>query len=296
MKSYTLHWISLAVGLLFLVPSIALAVFFSYQHFYTAFAFGSWLVLDFIDWRLNGTSVLGYFFRHNHRDAFAAFLLLATIFCFLVDYVYGVKLSEMWEWQGYRTIHFVRMYLFMNASYVLGMYELFRVIRSLLSRKISTAHMFKLRLGNDTRRFLLSALIALGIIFLLAPLYALALKTDRFMEFVMILPFVGMLLLSDGITGALNGKPVLSELVRGNRLQFSSLLATALTAALVTEALNLYGQEWRYVKMPFPELQVAGIPVAVFVGWVPLVLGSIATVNLVKQADAIWDRRKKRQA
>lgn len=285
--------ISFTVGAAFLASSVILAVVFSYPHFYTSFAFGSWLVLDFIDWRRNGSSILGYFYSHRHRDAFFAFFLSASFFCLVIDYAYGVLISGMWQWVAYKPVHYVRMYVFMNASYVLGMYELYRVVRSFVQKRVSARHLFEsadwLVLHRNTYR----ALVAFGALFVIVPLYALFLGTDAYVEFAMLLPFVGMFLIADGLNGILGGRPLLADLIKLNSIEVTTAAITVLSASVVTEMINLFGREWRYVRMPFPELQFFTVPAAVFVGWIPLVLGSIALVRLVRRADLVWDRVRK---
>lgn len=293
MKIKIIHWASLIIGAIFLGLSVISALVFSYPEFYTAFVFGSWLILDWLDWRLNNRSILAYFLNHRHRDAFVVFFASITLFCLLVDYVYGVRLARMWEWVGYRPIQWIRMYIFMNASYIFGIYELFCVIRSRLVRYIPSKQILKIRLSFKSRYFLFQSLIVIGAVFLIIPLYVFIFNTDKFIEYAMFFPFLGMLFIADGLTGRLGGKPVLTGLAHLDPLQLITALATSITAALVTELMNLFGQEWRYLRMPFPELQIFGIPFAVFVGWIPLVLGVIALVNLIQQADKVWDHWRK---
>jgi len=173
------------------------------------------------------------------------------------------------------------------------MYELFRVIRSRLARSIPTRHLLHLRVTPQFIFHTYEIMTVLGVLLLFVPLYAWALHTHRLIEYAMLFPFLGMLFLADGLNGLLSGRPVLAELVRFNRLQVISLVVTVAAAAGVTEVLNLFGGEWRYLRMPFPHIQIFGIPAAVFLGWIPLVLGAIATVNLIRQADTVWDRRHK---
>ena len=287
------HYISLIIGFVFLIPSLILAIFFKYPHFYTAFAFGGWLVLDFIDWKLNKKSILGFFYNHQHRRAFIIFFIFTTIFCFVIDYIYGVRLSGMWQWTDYKTIHFIRMYLFKNASYVLGMYELYRVIRTIFKK-----YVFK----NDTTNQKVSSLVistkiyklivVIGFFFILLPLYVLILHSSKFLEYIMLFPFIGMFFIADGFTGILGGRPSILKIFQYNRLYIISLFFTAISGAFVTEIINLFGGEWKYIRIPFPKLTLLKIPVTVFIGWIPLVLGSIALIHLIKQLDFIFNHKK----
>ncbi|MDQ5949069.1 MAG: hypothetical protein QG589_195 [Patescibacteria group bacterium] len=287
MNHRLLHYVSLCIGLLFLIPSLISAFIFHYPHFYTAFAFGTWLLLDFIDWKINNTSILGYFFTHTHRDAFALFFILASTFCFIVDYLYGVRLSGMWRWTDYKTIHFIRMYVFMNTSYILGMYELFRIIQS-VCKKIFAGYNPK---PVQFSKHFYTTLVFIGVLFLLLPLYTVVYNTRIFIEYVMLAPFIGMVFVADGTTGIWGGKPFIEYIFGGNILYIVSIIMTALIGATITEYINIFGGEWSYVRMPFPNITLYNIPVAVFVGWIPLVFGSIALVHLIKRSDYVWDKK-----
>ena len=283
--SKKLHYGTLVLGILLFMRSIILAIFFSSPYFYTWFAVGDWLILDFIDYHKNKTSILGYFYNHKHRATLLLFFLVATFMAFLIDYVYGVRLSGMWQWQAYSNIHFVRMYTIMNTAYIFGMYELFRVIRTYLKPFISNQHEISFRLKIKTQTFLNTVGIILGIFFLLIPFLSWHFQWVNEMKYIMLLPFMGMWFLSDSITSLLKGKSILGEIIRGNMLQIISLLLTSLLATFFTELINLSAHEWIYQNMPFENLQILKIPMAVFIGWIPLVIGVISMLNMIKHVN-----------
>jgi hypothetical protein len=283
--SKKLHYGTFLLGIILFLFSVISVIFFSYPHFYTWFAVGSWLILDWIDYYKNGKSILGYFYNHKHRIVFFFFFFIATITAFIIDYIYGVRLSNMWEWPAYSNIHFVRMYTIMNVAYILGMYELFRVIHTYLKPYISEHHIisFAIKIKNQISLNIIG--IITGIIFLSIPLLSWYTGWASQIKYFMLLPFIGMWLISDNITSLLKGKSIISEIMRGNILQIASLGLTILIAALATETINLYAQEWIYRYMPFEDLQFLGIPTAIFIGWIPLVIGVISLLNMVKHID-----------
>lgn len=283
--SKRLHYITFVMGIVLFLRSIILAIFFSSPYFYTYFAVGGWLILDFIDYHKNKTSILGYFYNHKHRTILFLFFLVATFMAFLIDYVYGVRLSGMWQWQAYSNIHFVRMYTIMNTAYIFGMYELFRVIRTYLKPFISNNHKISFRIKIKTQTFLNIVGIILGIFFLLIPFLSWHFQWVNEMKYIMLLPFMGMWFLSDSITSLLKGKSILGEIIRGNMLQIISLLLTSLLATFFTELINLSAHEWIYQNMPFENLQILKIPMAVFIGWIPLVIGVISMLNMIKHVN-----------
>jgi len=171
------------------------------------------------------------------------------------------------------------------------MYELFRVVRSYLKKYIPDKNQAHFRLGRELKHALLLGSFIVGFIFIIIPFYAFILRTNLLIEYAMLLPFLGMLLISDGITVFLKGQSIISKIFRFNVLHISSLFLTVVIGSGVTEALNLFGGEWEYLRMPFSQVQVLGIPVAVFFGWIPLVLGVISIVNLIKHLDYIKDNK-----
>jgi uncharacterized membrane protein len=108
----------------------------------------------------------------------------------------------------------------------------------------------------------------------------------------MIFPFIGMMCITDGLTGILGGTPLFIKVINLNYLHIISIVLTVLFGAGVTETINVFGGEWKYLKMPFPTLTIYSIPLAVFVGWFPLVIGSITLVYFIKRLGYVWDKRK----
>lgn len=119
-----IHKILFTIGLALMTLSITAAIFFSYPYFYTPFVVGLWLVMDWLDYRMTKKSILGYFLQKKRRKYFLYLFILTGIFCFIVDYIYGVKISKMWRWTQYSTIHYIQMYLFMNIAFILSSYEI----------------------------------------------------------------------------------------------------------------------------------------------------------------------------
>lgn len=288
--SKKLHNGTLVLGFIIFLFSIISAIFFSYPHFYTWFAFGGWLILDWIDYKKNKKSILGYFYNHKHRIIFLFFFFSATIIAFIIDYIYGVRISHMWEWPAYSNIHFLRMYTIMNISYILSMYELYRVIHTYLKPFVSEKHNISFYIQKNWKKLIDITGIIISIIFLITPLFSWITNKTSHMEFLMILPFFGMWISSDSITSLLGGKSIINEIVKGNKLQIISLIITVLSASLFTEIINLSAHEWVYLYMPFESLKILNVPIAVFIGWTPLVIGVIALLNMIKHVEYMKEK------
>lgn len=188
----------------------------------------------------------------------------------------------MWKWPAYSNIHFIRMYTIMNVAYILGMYELWRVIRTYLKPFANENHSLHFYVHKNLQNILSIIGILFSIILLIIPFIAWKTEQIIYMPYLMILPFFGMWISSDSITSLLKGKSISGEIIRGNKLYIISLIATVLSASLFTEIINLNAHEWIYNYMPFGNIQILSIPVAVFIGWTPLVVGVIALLNMIK--------------
>ena len=142
----SIHVITFVFGLLLFLYAIFTAIFFHNTRFYTLFALGAYLVLDFIDYKINKTSVMVFFLNRSHWYALPAFLAFPTVGCFIVDFVLGVNTAKMWKWANYNAFDFTVMFTFMNASYILGMYEIFRIVRSFFKGKVAEWHLIRFRI------------------------------------------------------------------------------------------------------------------------------------------------------
>lgn len=232
-----------------------------------------------------------YFLNERHWDAFLIFFGAATVCCFIVDFVLGVNVTKMWVWRGYLPFDYLIMFLFMNAGFALSMYELFRLIRGLVGKVIKEKHAVKIVIAEKVHRFNAKLALCLGIISFLFPLYPLLTGSNNLIEFAMLFPFVGMIFVTDAITYLTGGQPIMSEVLRLNFSLILSVVITVAIAASLTEAINLFAHEWEYVKMPFMNFKIMSVPVAVFLGWIPLVVSTICIVNMVKHLDFVRDNK-----
>ena len=287
-----IHYGTFFFGLCMFLYAIISAIIFNNSRFYTIFALGAYFVLDFIDYKINKSSVMAFFLGRRHWYAFLIFLAISTIACFLVDFVLGVSITKMWRWRNYNAFDFAMMFLFMNASYVLGMYEIFRIIRNFFKGEITEEHLLKFRLHRYVEKVIGIIAILLGIGGFLIPFFVVIYKIDFPLEFAMLLTFIGLMLIPDAMTFFLRGRPIIPQILRVNLLMVFSVFFTIVIASLGTEILNLFGKEWEYLRMPFEKLTVLNIPLAVFVGWVPLVISTLCIVNLVKHLTYLYDSKK----
>jgi hypothetical protein len=260
-----------------------MAVLFRYPHFYSFFTAGTFLLFDSIDYILTGNSILRALIKKTNIKALFVFLAISTVFCFWVDYIYGVRLTKMWEWPQYKTVHFWRMYLVMNPTFVLGSYELYKIFKHLLRKTFNNKINYPKAADFLNQKLLNRYGMFMGILFLLLPLYILITPKAPLIEYAMLFPFISVLLIPDTITLKNKKEPFISKLVGFNSLEISAFIATVVISSITTEFLNTFAHEWMYINMPFIHIKVSGVPLSVFIGWIPLVAGTIAIVNTIKQ-------------
>ena len=275
------------VGAISLIYSIYSALILHGTYFYTFFAFGSWLVFDLVDYAIRKHSLLNYFLRPDHRDAFIFALMAALISFFIVDYELGVNLSGMWKWTNINnTWYLISMFLIMNASFVFSMYELHQIIRSLIKFIFGTKSKF-----NKNYHFHKSSkiLIILGLLMVVSAFSYFILGYKEHASFVMILPFFGMFLIIDMSNYILGGPSLLFNIIKLNFSELTSLVMTTLMATFITEWLNLFSNEWTYVQLPFRNITFLQIPLSLYIGWFGLILLSIGIIDLIQRIDKIKD-------
>jgi hypothetical protein len=291
MSAKRIHQLTFIIGLLLFTISLYLAVVQASQHFYTWFALGSWLILDWWDYKLTGYSTLGYFLRRKSWDAFIFFFIVTGIFCFIIDIVYGVHITQLWTWGDYGLWEYLRMIVIMNVSFLFSVVELFRIVNHFTAKVIADENFLKLRIADTTKRAMYGFFIFISLVsYIVIPIVSMA---GIFDEYLMFFPFLAMFILTDALTYFTNGNPLTDKIIRGNKLFITSFLISWLILAPLTELANLYGNEWEYLRMPFESVTVfAGIPLAVFLGWIPLMLGAISTLNLIKHLNYLQDNGK----
>lgn len=280
-KIAALHKTASILGTVIFSYSVISAIIFQNNRFYSSFAFGSFLLLSFVNYRLNGESAIKFFLFESRRQIAIIFIAVSTTSFFVVDYYYGVQLSGMWNWIGYGFTDYVFMFAFMNLAFILSMYELYRIIFHILAKHIPDKSFTNFKASRKISNMILIA----GTAFIFSPLYVLIFHNDNFVEFAMIFPFFGVLFLTDYVSLGLKGDSVLEKIFSLNMLYIVSFILTSLTASSVTEAVNLFGHEWEYLKMPFMEFRIFTVPAAVFIGWISLVLAVVSIVNIVKNLD-----------
>ncbi|MFH0797973.1 MAG: hypothetical protein V1906_01030 [Candidatus Woesearchaeota archaeon] len=275
MKERLHKWLGV-LGLLILTASLLIAFFMEGRKFYTLFLLGSWMVLDYLNYRVIGSSLISYLMEKSHHYLIAVLMLMNSLFAFIVDYAYGVSIVGMWRWPHYGWLDWVFMLGFMTLFFCFVVYETFRLFQFLLSKE------FHLKTKRRKHKILDKSLIYLGMVFLAIPLVNYFWLSNAYGNYLMIFAFIGIWFVCDSIAGYLGRETVMDMIIDGDKAAIFGILGAALFLAVTHEFVNYFAGEWKYVNAPFHNVMIGNVPVSVLVGWIPLVIFCIALINLVK--------------
>lgn len=149
----------------------------------------------------------------------------------------------------------------------------------------------KIRLDAPEKKFLYTLLGFCGVVFFAAPLYTIIFNTQYLIEYATLLPFIAMIFVTDSINFFLKGNPLIKDFYRFNPLIVFSIIIAWILTSVGTELLNLFAKEWEYTLMPLSYIKIASVPLAVFIGWFPLIIAPIAAVRLIKRIDFIKQQK-----
>jgi hypothetical protein len=236
-------------------------------------------ILDYIDYKLRKESLINNIFSKKHLKSTLIFLIGAIASATVVDYFYGVKLFEIWLWNSYTTFNWIILYTIINFSFIILSYQTYKIIEYFISKKIKEKHI-EIKNKQKTKR----TFFKIGIIFLIIPLINYLLFKNIGTNYTMLLPFISILLFSDMFL--LKYKtPVTIRVLKHDRKTIYSALLTTLFLVITHEIINIFSYEWIYINIPFINLQILTVPIAVIIGWIPLILFCISFVELIIEID-----------
>ena len=107
--------------------------------------------------------------------------------------------------------------------------------------------------------------------------------------FVFAFTLLGMWFLLEYVEYKRHERTLLMDILEGKWLQPTAIAISAVVTGLVWEAANLLKPSWTYMNLPLMELQMAGVPLAVLVGWIPLYIIYLSFYRvIIKGRDKLW--------
>ncbi len=276
MNNFNLHKLLGVFGVFIFIFSLVIVFFTNYSYFYTFFLLGSWFILDYINFSLTKKSILNSLLIKKNRHFIFFILIINAISAFLVDYVYGVKIVGMWEWNNYGVFQWIIMLVFMTLLFCFVVYETYCFFYVFLSKEFREK--LKVRIGKRFERIILY----LGFIMLILPLLNYLFLKNFYPNYFLIFAFIGIWFITEGVTNYFGGKTLLIKILNGDKKVIFSIIFSTFFLAFVHEFINFFAKEWAYVNAPFHEISLYGVPISILLGWFPLVIFCISVVNLIK--------------
>jgi len=267
------------IGYLLLLISSILAVIYHYPKFYLLFCISYVLILDHFNYKLRKESLINNLFSKKHIKSTIVFLVGAIVAAFVVDYLFGVRLFHIWLWTNYTLINWIVLYTLINFAFIILVYETYRIIEYFLLKRIPEK---KIIIKNKLK--IQMTFIILAIIGFIIPLANFIFFGEKGVNYTMLFPFISIFLLSDAYLTKFK-TPITFNIIKHNRVSIYSILLTSLIIIFTHEFINTFAYQWKYINIPFMQLQVINIPIAVLIGWIPLILFCISFVELIVQID-----------
>lgn len=271
-------------GGLFVLSAIA-AIVWRFSYFYSSFVIGLFLFFDAATHLLDKSIS----FSSNLNRIGKTFWMVLFFFIFFTDLVAGQIIFSVWQYPPYKGfINWVLLYLIIYPVGGLSLIAMFRFF-DLLFGKIFPGKFFQIkeaaRFTKKTLKIILLALpvammIPVGLYF--SKLVEIFAQNQVLYSFIFIFLFFEWTFFFDILILAFGGKPILLDLIRGEKKVFLAILVSGLLGAFLHEVINTFVHEWVYVTKNFPVTPATflGVPVVVFVAWIPLTIVCVQAYRL----------------
>lgn len=271
-------------GTIFLLSAVA-AILLHFSYFYSTFVIGVFLFFDSLAHLLNRSLA----FSSNLERIGRTFWALIVGFIVATDFVGGQIIFSVWRYPPYASFaNWVLLYIIIYPVGGLSVIAMFRFFDTVFASLIPG------RLFNFQNAELWTKRI-LKLIFVFSPLVLIIPLVLYFAGLVPVVSgnwFVYSLLFLfiffewtfffDCLVMAFGGRPILLDILRGEKKTIMALLVSGLLSAFLHEIVNTYVHEWVYLadKFPVTAATFLGVPIMVFITWVPLTIVCIEAYRL----------------
>jgi hypothetical protein len=255
------------------------------------FTTGMWLLFDSMDFWVNGSSLLH---RAKNRSSTLLLLILIGVFIGLCFDLFGGVLSGLWTGYFPQSLAGAPKYLvsvfFGYGVPILLYYSCYRVILSVIRKGFGSMKTGKIASRKGERK-VLKWLAAVGPIMIAVPVILFPFSGEwhavyRGLMFAFTL--IGMWFILEHIEYRRHEKSLLLDMMGGYWAPFVALVLGAFFIGFVWEFLNVLRPAWTYTNLPI-QLSIAGVPVYVLLGWIPLFIVYLSFYRAVfKGRDRLW--------
>lgn len=209
-------------------------------------------------------------------------MLIGIVFDF-----FGAYLSGLWTYPDFSAFFYLKGIIFGYGFPMLMYYSAYSVVLHMLKYEFSSFGK-KIAGAKGERRFF-SLVTYLGIAATAVPLafipYSLA-QVPRGLLFGFTL--LGCWFILEGVEYRQYKRSLLKDMFEGYWNPLVAIIITAFITGLSWEFLNTVDYSWRYTNLPLSGVQIAGVPVAVIAGWVPLFVVYLSFYRAVFRKEKIF--------
>jgi hypothetical protein len=204
----------------------------------------------------------------------------------LADYVYGRRIASLWIYPHYNNLlNWASLYLIIYLFGALSMYETYKVMRRVFSREFKEKHLYNLHLKKKKYVKFMHLLPYFGLLFLLYPIVNFFFFKNIYANYFYGLSLFGAWFLFDYISFIHNGRVLIHEIIEGRLNVILGILSAAILGIVFHECTNIFVWEWRYQNLPLTNFSIFGVPIVVIGGWVMLVIVCVSCYNMVKSME-----------
>jgi len=264
-------------GLGVFVLSALAAIFLRFSYFYSSFVIGLFLFFDSMAHLIDRSLA----FTSNLERVGKTFWMVVGIFIILTDLIGGQIVFTVWKYPPYHSwLNWILLYLIIYPVGGLSQIAMYRFF-DLLFNMIFPGNFFKVgNLQPITKKILriffwtlpLVLIIPLSLYF--SGVMGIIVASWWLYFFLFVFLFIEWTFFFDILIDAFGGRPILLDLIEGRRKTILAVVVSGILGASLHEIINTYVHEWVYLadKFPVTSATLLGVPVMVFVGWIPMTI------------------------
>ena len=246
------------------------------------FVIGYWLFFDAIDFMISGTSLIH---KIKKKHSLMPILVITGIFIGILFEIFGVMISNLWAYTNFTIFFYVDGIIFGYGFPILMYYSAYRVVLHLVRNKFGKFGKKLVSRNEETLFF--SVLSYVGIACTLVPLLIIPYldlldPVPRGMLFGLTL--VGIWFLLESIEYKQHKRSLIKDVFEGYWNPAVAIVIAAIMTGISWELFNTVDFAWKYQNLPFNDTTVLGVPIAVIIGWIPLLIIYLSFYRVISKS------------
>jgi len=252
------------------------------------FIIGLFLFFDALDFKLNKTSLIH---RMKNKNHLMLRLVLVGSVIGIVFEIYGVYISNLWysyfqNWPLLKSLPPYFLGILVGYGLPALMYfSAYKVVSTLIKKKY---HKHKLKIPKG----IFTILLIIGIIFLIIPIifYKQSLEWNPIVRGSLFgFCLIGLWLIFEYFEHKQHKHTFLTTLFQTNFKPLLSMIIMSLIISISWEYLNVLRASWIYQNIPFINITILGLPIAIIIAWPMLFVVYFSAYRIIfKDKERIW--------